>query len=107
MDADRQPDAAQPWLRVEYGKAWALLNPEEAEAVRVDLLAQDTEAAARLADQFASALHVLLSSPLHAGTRALRVAKDERDVLVEVATHLGAPGDRFWMLREAMHGRDG
>jgi hypothetical protein len=105
MDADREPDAGQAWLRVEYGTAWALLNPEEAEAVRVDLLAQGTDAAARLADQFASALHVLLSSPLHAGTRALRVAKDERDVLVEVATHLGAPGDRFWILREAMHGR--
>jgi hypothetical protein len=81
-----------------------LLSPEEADAVRDDLRAQGTEAADRLADQFASALNVLLSSPLHAGTRAVRVAKDERDVLFDVITHLGAPGDRFWTLREALHG---
>jgi hypothetical protein len=107
MDADQEPDPGEPWLRVEYGSAWALLSPDEAEAVRVDLVAQETDAAARLAEQFKSVLQVLLSSPLHAGTRAVRVAKDERDVLVEVATHLGAPGDRFWLLREAMHGRAG
>ena len=107
MDADEEPDSGEAWLRLEYGSAWALLSPAEADAVRVDLLAQGTDAAARLAEQFASALQVLLSSPLHAGTRALRVAKDERDVLVEVATHLGAPDDRFWLLRETMRGDAG
>jgi hypothetical protein len=97
------PTDVQPWLRLESGESIAFLQPDEATALRDELQASDDDpASARLAAQIAVAVTVLTASPLHAGTRAVRISKDERGVLLEAARRLeGMEGDRFAKLREA------
>jgi hypothetical protein len=60
-------------------------------------------AAHRLADVVDSALTTLLASPLHAGTRAVGVASDERPALLSALAELEAsPLDDFAKCRQAL-----
>ena len=79
-----EPPIAQPWLRVECGGVIGSLLPEEGATLRDQLRSHpDDPAAVRLADVLDSAVTTLLASPLHAGTRRIRVAPDERAQLLE------------------------
>ena len=92
----------EPWLRLESGRSHALLQAEEGRSLRDELQMMSDPAAGRLASQLDVAVTVLLAAPLHAGTRAVRVADDERVLLLEAARLLEqAPGDRFALLLEA------
>jgi hypothetical protein len=80
-----------------------LLQPEEGGALRDELRTMVDPAAGRLASQLDVALTVLLAAPLYAGTRSVRVANDERVLLLEAARTLEqAPGDRFALLLAAL-----
>jgi hypothetical protein len=68
--------------------------------LRDELGSMDSPAAARLAAQIDVVVTTLLAAPLHAGTRSVRVAKDERGVLHEAALLLERqPSDGFAKLR--------
>jgi hypothetical protein len=65
-----------------------LLQPQEAVLLRDELRAIDDPSAVRLAIQIDAAATMLLAAPLHAGVRAVRVADDERQVLLDVSRKL-------------------
>jgi hypothetical protein len=56
--------------------------------LRDELQAIDDPSAVRLATQIDVAATMLLAAPLHAGVRAVRVADDERQVLLDVSRKL-------------------
>lgn len=60
------------------------MSPEEGAAVRDALRDRGDAASQRLAEVIESAVSLLLASPLHAGTRCVRVADDELPSLLEV-----------------------
>lgn len=101
-DSD-QHVVAEPLLRLELGRPTSLLQPGEAEMLRDELRAMESPAAARLATQIDVAVTTLLAAPLHAGTRSVRVALDERSALHEAALILERlPSDRFARLRSEL-----
>ncbi len=68
--------------------------------LRDELQAIDDQSAVRLAAQIDVAATMLLAAPLHAGVRAVRVADDERQVLLDVARKLeDVPGGSFAKLQ--------
>jgi hypothetical protein len=75
-------------LRLEFGRGIVLLQPQEAVLLRDELRAIDDPSAVRLATQIDVATTMLLAAPLHAGVRAVRVADDERPVLLDVSRKL-------------------
>jgi len=87
-------------LRLEFGRAIVFLQPQEAVMLRDELQAIDDPSAVRLATQIDVAATMLLAAPLHAGVRAVRVADDERQVLLEVSRKLEyLPGGSFAKLQ--------
>lgn len=87
---------AAPLLRLELGRSAITLGPVDAGALRDELQAMSSPAAGRLATQIDVAVTTLLAAPLHAGTRSVRVAKDERGALHEAALLLQQePSDQF------------
>ena len=77
-----------------------LLEPREAVLLRDGLRAIDDPSAVRLAAQVDVAATMLLAAPLHAGVRAVRVADDERRVLLDVSRKLEyVPGGSFAKLQ--------
>ena len=71
--------------------------------LRDELRAIDDPSAVRLATQIDVAATVLLAAPLHAGVRAVRVAADERQVLLEVSRKLEyVPGGSFARLQDEL-----
>ena len=80
-----------------------LLEPREAVLLRDGLRAIDDPSAVRLASQVDVAATMLLAAPLHAGVRAVRVADDERRVLLDVARKLEyLPGGSFAKLQHEL-----
>jgi hypothetical protein len=76
------------------------LQPQEAVVLRDELQAIDDPSAGRLAAQIDVAATMLLAAPLHAGVRAVRVADDERQVLLDVSRKREyVPGDSFAKLQ--------
>jgi hypothetical protein len=68
--------------------------------LRDELQAIDDPSAVRLATQIEVAAMMLLAAPLHAGVRAVRVAEDERQVLLDVSRTLEhVPGGSFAKLQ--------
>lgn len=99
--------AAAPMLRLEFGRSASLLQPGDAGLLRDELRVMNDPAAARLATQIDVAVTTLLAAPLHAGTRAVRVAKDERGALHEAALILERlPSDQFARLRSELSTAD-
>jgi hypothetical protein len=87
------------WLRLESGGSHFLLQPQEGGWLRDELRSMRSPAAGRLATQLDVAVTVLDAAPLHAGTRAVRIAADERASLLEAARLLErSPNDRFALL---------
>jgi hypothetical protein len=81
---DTEPPIVEPWLRVECGRVVGHLLPEEGASLRDELRSHpDDPAALRLADVLDSAVTALIASPLHAGTRGIHVALDERARFLE------------------------
>jgi hypothetical protein len=81
------------------------MEPGDARMLRDDLSSMNSPAAARLAAQIDVVVTTLLAAPLHAGTRSIRVAKDERGVLHEAALLLERqPLDGFAKLRSDLSG---
>ena len=96
-----QNAVAGPLLRLELGRASTVLEPGDAGLLRDELQAMKNPAATRLATQIDVAVTTLLAAPLHAGTRSVRVAGDERGALHEAALILERePFDQFAKLRE-------
>jgi hypothetical protein len=92
--------SAPPLLRLEFGHSTSLMQPDDAGMLCDELRSMDSPAAARLAAQIDVVVTVLLAAPLHAGTRSVRVAKDERGVLHQAALILERqPSDGFAKLR--------
>ena len=80
-----------------------MLQPREAVLRREELRAIDDPSAVRLATQIDVAATVLLAAPLDAGVRAVRVADDERQVLLDVSRKLEyVPGGSFAKLRHEL-----
>lgn len=78
-----------------------MLQPREAVLLRDELEAIDDPSAVRLATQIDVAATVL--PPLRAGGRAVRVADDERQVLLDVSRKLEyVPGGSFAKLRHEL-----
>jgi hypothetical protein len=101
-DFDQRVSAA-PLLRLEFGHSTSLMQPGEAGMLRDELRSMVSPAAARLAAQIDVVVTSLLAAPLHAGTRSVRVAKDERRVLHEAALMLERqPSDGFARLRSEL-----
>jgi hypothetical protein len=87
-------------LQLEFGHSTSVMQPGDARMLRDELHSMDSPAASRLAAQIDVVVTALLAAPLHAGTRSVRVAKDERGVLHEAALILERePSDRFAKLR--------
>ena len=94
-------------MQLELGRSTSLLSPDDAVMLRDELRVMSSPAAARLATQIDVAVTTLLAAPLHAGTRRVRVASDERSALLEatlILEHL--PSDRFATLRTELSGPD-
>ncbi|HEY5058724.1 MAG TPA: hypothetical protein VII51_06875 [Gaiellaceae bacterium] len=90
----------EPLLRLEFGRGMVFLQPQEAVMLRDELRAIDDPCAVRLAAQIDVAATVLLAAPLYAGVRAVRVADDERQVLLDVSRRLEyVPGGSFAKLQ--------
>ena len=71
--------------------------------LRDELRAIDDPSAVRLATQIEVAVTMLLAAPLHAGVRAVRVADDERQVLLDVSRKLEhVPGGSFAKLQHEL-----
>jgi hypothetical protein len=71
--------------------------------LRDALRAIDDPSAVRLATQIDVAATMLLAAPLHAGVRAVRVAADERQVLLDVSRKLEyLPGGSFAKLQHEL-----
>jgi hypothetical protein len=101
-DPDQHVGAA-PLLRLELGRSSSLLAPDDAGLLRDELREMKNPAAARLAVQIDVAVTTLLAAPLHAGTRSVRVAGDERGALNEAALMLERePSDQFAKLRSEL-----
>jgi hypothetical protein len=95
-----EPPVVQALLQLEFGRGIVLLQPQEAVILRDELRAIDDPSAARLATQIEVAVTMLLAAPLHAGVRAVRVADDERQVLLDVSRKLEhVPGGSFAKLQ--------
>ncbi|HEY8838364.1 MAG TPA: hypothetical protein VIO16_11950 [Dehalococcoidia bacterium] len=95
-----EPPIVQPLLRLEFGRAIVFLQPQEAVMLRDELQAIDDPSAVRLAAQIDVAATMLLAAPLHAGVRAVRVADDERQVLLDASRKLEhVPGGSFAKLQ--------
>jgi hypothetical protein len=76
------------------------LSPEEGAALRDALRSQAEPAAQRLAEVMDSTISAILASPLHAGTRRLKVTADERGALLEALEAVETSAlDRFAKLR--------
>jgi hypothetical protein len=86
-DLDQQI-SAPPLLQLEFERSTSLMEPGDARMLRDELLSMASPAATRLAVQIDVVVTALLAAPLHAGTRSVRVAKDERAVLLEAALML-------------------
>jgi hypothetical protein len=98
-DLDQQINGP-PVLQLELGPSTSLMQPGDAGILRDALLSMDSPAASRLAAQIDVVVTTLLAAPLHAGTRSVRVASDERGVLYEAALILEQqPSDGFGKLR--------
>ena len=69
--------------------------------LRDELQEIDDPSAARLATQIDVAATMLLAAPLHAGVRAVRVADDERQVLLDVSLEY-VPGGSFAKLQHEL-----
>jgi len=94
-------------MRLELGRCTSLLSPGDAALLRDELQVMTSPAAARLATQIDVAVTTLLAAPLHAGTRTVRVASDERAALLEAALILERlPSDRFAAVRSELSGPD-
>jgi len=92
-----------PMLRLELGRSASLLETNEAAMLRDELQSMSSPAAARLATQIDVVVTTLLAAPLHAGTRSVRVAEDERGALHEAALMLERePSDQFATLRSEL-----
>ena len=92
-------DAPATWLRLESGGSHVLLHAHEGGWLRDELRSMGSAAAGRLATQLDVAVTVLDAAPLHAGTRAVRIAADERACLLDAARALArSPTDRFALL---------
>jgi len=101
--SNSEPPVVQPLLRLEFGQRIALLQPQEAVMLRDELHAIDDPSAVRLAAQIDVAATMLLAAPLHAGVRAVRVADDERQVLLDVSRKLEyLPGGSFAKLQHEL-----
>jgi hypothetical protein len=95
-------ETSEAWLRLESGASHILLQPHEGGWLRDELRSMQSPAAGRLATQLDVAVTVLDAAPLHAGTRAVRIAPDERASLLEAARVLErSPDDRFALLVES------
>ena len=95
------------FMRLELGRCTSLLSPDDAALLRDELRVMSSPAAARLATQIDVAVTTLLAAPLHAGTRTVRVASDERSALLEASLMLERlPSDRFATLRTELSGPD-
>jgi hypothetical protein len=93
----------QSLLRLEFGRGIVFLQPQEAVLLRDELQAIVDPSAVRLAAQIDVAATMLLAAPLHAGVRAVRVADDERQVLLDVARKLEyLPGGTFAKLQHEL-----
>jgi hypothetical protein len=98
-DLDQQINGP-PVLQLELGPSTSLMQPGDAGILRDALLSMDSPAASRLAAQIDVVVTTLLAAPLHAGTRSVRVASDERGVLYEAALILEQqPSGGFAKLR--------
>lgn len=104
MSEDSNHEAvAAPLLRLEVGRSASILEPGDAGTLRDELRAMNSPAAARLATQIDVAVTILLAAPLYAGTRSVRVARDERSALHEAALILERePSDQFAKLRSEL-----
>ena len=95
-------ETSEAWLRLEGGGSHILLQPHECGSLRDELRSMRSPAAGRLASQLEVAVTILDAAPLHAGTRSVRVAADERASLLEAARVLErSPNDRFALLVES------
>jgi hypothetical protein len=95
-----EPPAVAPLLRLEFGRGIVVLQPQEAVMLRDAVQAIDDPSAVRLATQIDVVATMLLAAPLYAGVRAVRVADDERQVLLDVSRKLEyVPGDSFAKLQ--------
>jgi hypothetical protein len=102
-DLDQQIHAP-PVLQLELGRSTSLVQPGDAGILRDALLSMDSPAASRLAAQIDVVVTTLLAAPLHAGTRSVRVASDERGVLHEAALILEQhPSNGFAKLRSDLY----
>jgi hypothetical protein len=94
-------------LRLEVGRSTSLLEPADARLLRDELRAMSSPAASRLATQIDVAVTILLAAPLYAGTRSVRVAKDEHGALREAVLMLERePSDEFARLRSELSAAD-
>jgi len=94
-------------MQLEVGRCTSLLSPDDAVMLRDELRVMTSPAATRLATQIDVAVTTLLAAPLHAGTRTVRVASDERTALLEASLMLERlPSDRFATLRTELSGPD-
>jgi len=100
-----EPPVVQPWLRLEYEQRRAFLWPDEAAAVCDVLRSKDEPPAQRLSAVIASAVTTLQASPLHAGTRPVRVSEEELPFLLDAADLLEQnPFDRYAKLKLGLGG---
>ena len=98
-----EPPIAEALLRLEFGRGIVFLQPQEAILLGDELQAIDDPSAVRLATQIDVAATMLLAAPLHAGVRAVRVADDERQVLLDVSRKLEyLPGGGFAKLQHEL-----
>lgn len=104
MPEDSTQEAVAPaLLRLELGRSASVLGAGDAALLRDALQEMSSPAAGRLAAQIDVAVTTLLAAPLYAGTRSVRVAKDERGALHEAALMLEQePSDRFATLRNEL-----
>jgi hypothetical protein len=101
--SDPERPVVRALLRLEFGRGIVLLQPQEAVMLRDELQAIDDPSAVRLATQIDVAATMLLAAPRHAGVRAVRVADDERQVLLDVSRKLEyLPGGSFATLHHEL-----
>ena len=107
MTEDSTQPVTTPFMQLELGRCTSLLSPDDAVMLRDELRVMTSPAATRLATQIDVAVTTLLAAPLHAGTRTVRVASDERTALLEASLMLERlPSDRFATLRTELSGPD-
>jgi len=86
--SNSEPSVVEAVLRLEFGRGSVFLQPQEAVLLRDELQATDDPSAVRLATQIDVAVTIPARAPYMQVVRTVRVADDERQVLLDVSRKL-------------------